>query len=304
VDVNLNEIVDVSKIARLGQSKHSGEIIPLASKANLKPAIDDKVKRLLLVIDQQNDFMPGIGSLGVPGADQDVKRLINFLYRNAEHITSVMCSMDTHFPLQIFHPAMWENDQGQKPDPFTVITYDDVSKGLWKTIHCPPSKVLKCLESLKNSDKVGVTIWPYHCLVGTSGFCLEAEFANLMLFHSYARSYRPLIIFKGTDTYSEMYGIIEPEYNPQNFVNTPIINAIEYYDEIYIAGQAASHCVLESAKQILKYYEDMPSVTTKFIFLGDCSSPVAGFEKTTKDAFKVLEKDYGVKISKSTDICF
>jgi nicotinamidase-related amidase len=47
------------------------------------------------------------------------------------------------------------------------------------------------------------------------------------------------------------------------------------YDRIYIAGQAKSHCVLETIKSVINYFTDQPAVIERLHLLTDCTSSVA-----------------------------
>ena len=58
-----------------------------------------------------------------------------WFYANAHKITSVYASLDTHLPFQIFYSSWWKNPQtGEHPQPFTVITVDDVTNMRWVPI--------------------------------------------------------------------------------------------------------------------------------------------------------------------------
>jgi nicotinamidase-related amidase len=263
----------------------------------------------------QSDFTDAKGSLTVyPGSKRDIENLTRSMYANMEGITDIMCSIDTHYPLQIFFSSFWQDEFGNPVNPGTMVAYADVQSGKFKSIHGSPKKVAECLKALETAGKVGVYVWPYHCLIGTPGFNLENQFAAMVHFHSHAKNSKPQVVFKGTDIYSEMYGIIHPEYNPENTVRMDILNAIAsvdgsnnlkaHYDEIYIAGEAASHCVLESASQILAAFKDRPEILQRITILEDCTSPVPGFEQQATDGLENLKKAYGIKIAKSTDIQF
>lgn len=126
----------------------------------------------------------------------------------------------------------------------------------------------------------------------------------MVYFHSVARKCVDSMINKGTDPYSEMYGIIKPEYSKENFLNTPVLTAIEKYDEIYVVGEAASHCLMESVKQIAEHFVNRPEVTQKITVLEDCTSPITGYEADTAVAFDNFKSSYGIKFAKSTDIHF
>ena len=75
-----------------------------ASQANLSPAAEDQISVHLVLVDMQIDFCHEKGSLFVPGAVEDLKRTIEFIYINAGRITNITCSLDSHLPHQIFHP--------------------------------------------------------------------------------------------------------------------------------------------------------------------------------------------------------
>ena len=98
-----------------------------------------------------------------------------------------------------------------------------------------------------------------------------------------------------------MYGIIKPEYDRKNFINIKFLNDIEKFDKIVIFGEAKSHCVMESVRQILEYYQDRPEITSKIYILEDCMSPIPGSEQITEDTFNNFKRDYKINIVKSTD---
>ena len=277
------------------------EVIVNGERENLPPAHQDCIKRLLLVIDMQNDFMEGLGTLPVPGSKSDVERLNCWIYNHANKLTHILCSLDTHAAAQIFHPCWWKNRQGAQPSPFTIITHDDVLNGNWIPVNNELGRTLEYLSNLETTGKKQLCIWPYHCLEGTFGANLESAFTRMLYFHAAARHYTPTFITKGLNPWTEMYGIIRAEYDPQGFVNSAILDAMEQADEVYIAGEASSHCVLASVEQILAHFAHRPDVTNRIILLEDCMSPVTGFEETTNKAFASMQELYGVRMVISTE---
>ena len=293
------KIVNIDDIASQKGKTNLTEVIALGERENLSPAQNDSTKRLLLAIDVQNDFMEGLGSLAVPGSKGDVERLTRWMFTNADRLTHILCSLDTHSATQIFHPCWWTNPQGQQPAPFTVITYDDVLKGHWLPVNNAYERSLAYLQNLEAMGEKQLCIWPYHCLAGTFGANLEGEFTRMLYFHSAVRRYTPTLVAKGQNPWSEMYGIIRPEYDPEGFVNTAILDAVVQADEVYIAGEASSHCVLASVTQILEYFANRPDITRRITLLEDCTSPIPGFEASTRKAFACLQEQYGMKIINS-----
>jgi len=314
------QIVDISKIGRHG-AVDLNAIFALAEQESFTPAYKDGIRRLVLAIDVQKDFMEGPqwtptgnkeydelmadlckgGSLAVPGSIGDVERLTCFIYNNMAYITKVMSSMDTHTAQQIFHPCWWSNTAGDHPAPYTIITHDDLVSGNWRALIAAKESA-EYLKQLEQTAKKKLCIWPYHTIEGTEGHTLENEFAKMVYFHSVARKTRNPMIRKGDDPYSEMYGIIKPEYSKNNFINTEVLTAVETYDEIYVAGEAASHCLMESVRQIAEHFANRPEITQKIIILEDCTSPIPGYEAETAQVFDMFKKSYGIRFAKSTDI--
>jgi nicotinamidase-related amidase len=291
------EIIDISFIGKDENPIKFNEILVKASKENLKSAINDKEQNLLLVIDMQKDFMEN-GSLGVPNSFGDILRLTKWIYENIEKITRISVSIDTHSPMQIFHPAWWIDKNGNNPNPFTQITLKDLDDGIWKPIVNPIAS-REYLENLEKLSKKNLMIWTYHCLQGTFGCSLENQFANMLYFYSVARKSVPEKIIKGNDPITEMYGIFKAEYDSKNRINIDMLNNLSKYDKIIISGEAKSHCVLESIKQILDFYQNDLLTTQKIFILEDCMSSITGFEKSTENEFNNFKNKYKVNIVKS-----
>lgn len=296
------EIVNVERIGEKGVTDISG-VLSLAKRERIRTASQDKVRRMLLCIDMQKDFMEG-GTVPVPNSKRDVENITRFIYNNMENITQIMCSMDAHIREQIFHPCWWVNKKGENPEPYTKITYEDVINGKWRTANMKCSKkskkYLRELEELGNRE---LCVWPYHCLRGCDGYTLENEFAKMIRFHSLVRITNSEIIQKGQDRFSEMYGIVKPEVvSDDTEINLEFLKLFRKYDEIYIVGEAASHCVLETLIQICEYFKNRLDILAKITVLTDCTSPIKGFEEETNRKFDMLRDNYGIKFMKSIDV--
>lgn len=296
---NYSDIVNVNAIGKEENPVKLNDILKMASEEQLTPSRHNKEKVLFIGIDVQQDFMDN-GALGVPGANADVERMTQFIYNNMDKITNIAVSIDTHIPQQIFHPAWWVDENGNNPAPYTQITLADLDAGKWKAVINPIAS-RDYVEHLEKDGKKTLCIWSYHCIQGTSGCALENQFANMVYFHSVAKKMATQRLTKGQDPLSEMYGIIKPEYDTRGYVNLDFLNKLESYDKIIIAGEAKSHCVLESIKQILEHYETRPEITKKIYVLEDCMSSIPGFEDATDKAFADFKKKYKINIVKSTD---
>ncbi|MRG87234.1 cysteine hydrolase family protein [Salinibacillus xinjiangensis] len=261
---------------------------------SVKKAKDDEEKVLLLAIDVQNDFMDA-GALGVPGAKQDVERLLQFIHHNFEQITHIMASIDTHKPQQIFHPCWWEDSSGNEPEPLTIITYEDIQSGKWSP-RFHHEKSMAYVRKLEEQSKKQLCIWPYHCIQGSYGVSLESQFTKMAYLHSLLRDYELKTVVKGEDPLSEMYGIIQPEYSEKELVRYDVVEEIKQYDKVIIAGEAASHCVIESVIQIVEHVKDDRRLLENIYVLTDCMSSIPGFEEETEKEFQTLHRDYGVQL--------
>lgn len=295
---------DVGKIYSVRTPEFRAEGI----KAKLDPASLDSTRIMLLIVDMQIDFVYPDGSLSVAGAIGDTTRLIEWIYKNTGKITAISASLDSHIPIQIFSPAWWKNpNSGKEPDPFTLITLEDIRKGLWIPV-VDPKWSLHYVEELEKSAKKSLMIWPYHCLIGTVGHTLVPALSEAIAYHSAGRNAQPLYLTKGTIPQVEHYGIMEPEVkypnHPSGGTNTTFLDMLGRYDRVYVAGEAKSHCVLETMHQILRYFENQPEVIKKIYFLTDCTSSVAhpaiDFESLANTELSKMAQS-GVVMVKSTD---
>lgn len=283
------------------------EFANAGKKAKLTAAAKDKVKTMLLIVDNQRDFVHADGALSVPGALEDVERLIDWIYRNAHGISAIGASLDTHTPMMIFHADWWRNESGKHPAPFTQITLEDIKKGIWMPLMDLKWSV-QYVDQLEKNAKKNLMIWPNHCIVGTDGQKLVPALAEAIAYHSAARNTQPKFLEKGTVPQVEHYGIFAAEvFYPKNpkasGLNTEYLDLIAQYDRIYVAGEAKSHCVLETMKQMLSYFASQPDVIAKIRFLVDCTSsvvhPSIDFETIAKAELASMEKQ-GVQMVNST----
>ena len=122
----------------------------------------------------------------------------------------------------------------------------------------------------------------------------------MIYYHTVARQSHLYRLLKGQRQLTEMYGIIKAEYDPKNKINTDFLQYIEKYDKIIIAGEAKSHCINESIKQIAEYFEISNKDKLQNIYiLEDCMSNIPGFEEETKMDFELFSSKYHLNIINS-----
>jgi nicotinamidase-related amidase len=276
-------------------------------KAGLAPAAKDGRRVILLLVDPQVDFIHTDGALSVPGAVSDTRRTIEWIYRNAEELTAIAASLDSHTPTQIFYPTWWINEAGEHPAPYTTITAEDVKRGVWKPI-VEPRWSIEYINKLEQQARKTLMIWPYHTMIGTPGHAVTPALYEAIAFHSAARRTQPTFLQKGSIAKTEHYSILEPEVkvpeHPFGGLNTAFLDMLASYDLIYVAGQAKSHCVLETVTSIMSYFKDQPDVTQRIYFMMDCTSsvqhPEINFEALANAELRKF-KEQGVRMVFASD---
>ena len=88
--------------------------------------------------------------------------------------------------------------------------------------------------------------------------------------------------------------------DPSTQVNTQFIQALEEADMILLGGEALSHCVANTGRDVIGAFTD-PKYAEKIVLLTDASSNVSGFE-FLGDAFLKDMKDKGMKTSNTVEI--
>ena len=296
-----NDVFRGPYAARIQQFTEAGR------SATYTPADQDSEKIAVILVDYQHDFVDPSGTLYVPGAREDVARFLQWFYTNAHKITSVYASLDTHIPYQIFYSSWWQNpSSGAYPEPFTAISADDVEQRKWVPL-LEPEWSGQYVRQLQQQAKKDLMIWPYHTMEGTLGHMLVAPLSEAIAWHSAARNTQPVYIEKGRAPRTEFYGIFGAEVpDPralESCLNVSLIEAVMQHDRVYIAGEAKSHCVLETERQLVNYFEKQPEMLDKLYFLKDCTSSVQhsaiNFDALAEDELARMEK-MGVHIVSST----
>ncbi|MDZ4766827.1 MAG: hypothetical protein SGI73_19995 [Chloroflexota bacterium] len=276
-------------------------------KTVLPRSEDDKNRSILVLVDPQIDFIHSEGALPVPGAVEDTRRTIEWIYRYTGSITTIAASLDSHVAIQIFLPSWWEDENGERPVPYTIIHDADVKAGKWKPTY-EPEWSMQYVETLEKHAKKELMIWPYHCMLGTAGHAITSALVEAIAYHSGARHTQPIYLTKGQIPKTEYYSMLEPEVkvpnHPMGELNTSFLNMLNRYDRIFIAGQAKSHCVLETVNSIMRYFKGQMQIVSKIRVLTDCMSSVAhptiNFDALADRRFQEFASE-GLKLLKSTD---
>jgi len=240
----------------------------------------------LLLIDPQIDFCeagtgisdPHRGALCVDNADEDMKRIASFIGRYGDKINKVHVTLDCHHPIDVAHPAMWKNSDGQHPGPFTIITADDIKNGVWTPIYVQlRQRFIDYCETLAASGRYPLCIWPPHCLIGDKGNNVVPVLYQALLDWVLKHNRNINWVSKGSNMFTEHYSAVKAEVpdpqDPSTQLNTKLIKTLMDTDRIIIGGEAGSHCVNYTVTDIADGFGD-DSYVTKMALLEDGTSPV------------------------------
>jgi nicotinamidase-related amidase len=266
----------------------------------IRPASEDQRRLGLLLIDVQNTFcIPGfelfVGGRSGRGAVEDNQRLCEFIYRHLGDITEIIATMDTHSALQIFHPAFWVNDAGEHPAPMSTLELADIEARTWRInpeivpmlpLNIDPDAYARHYAGqLTQESKYPLTIWAYHGMTGGIGHSLVAAVEEACFVHSLVRRSPTRYELKGMHPLTENYSVLKPEVQTMADgtaiaeTNTALIEHLLSFDQLIIAGQAKSHCVAWTVRDLGQEIRDRhpqnpETMAQKIYLLEDCTSPV------------------------------
>lgn len=271
-------LADEQDVWRGAYAARFQEFTQAGQQAGLTPAQSDSEKIAVVLVDYQHDFVDPTGTLFVPGAQEDLVRFLHWFYANAHRITTIYVSLDTHLPLHIFFSAWWHNPStGEHPQPFTPISIADLDAGRWAPLR-EPEWSLQYVRLLGKQAKKDLMIWPHHTMQGTQGHMLVAPLSEALAWHSAARQTQPIYIVKGLTSRTEYYGSFGAEvpdpHDSSSNLNTTLMDAVMQHERIYIAGEAKSHCVLETERQLVGHLGNQPALLQHLHLLTDCTSSV------------------------------
>jgi nicotinamidase/pyrazinamidase len=262
-------------------------------------------KVVLLSIDPQFDFCDPTGKLSVKGADKDMQRLAKMMTRCQGDLDEVIVTLDSHRTLHIAHPIWWEDAQGNHPNPFTLITEADVvgSNPKWKATNPGyRDRSVEYVQSLQKNGRYVLCIWPPHCLIGSDGYKVQPVLFEALCAWENARFGAVNFVTKGSNMFTEHYSacqadVYDPE-DPKTGLNTDLLGVLQDPEValIGISGEASSHCVANTIRDIAKNFGE--DNVKKFTYIEDTCSPVPGFENLATDFLNEMT-GRGMKVTTS-----
>jgi nicotinamidase-related amidase len=287
----------------------------------------------LFLVDVQNDFcvaddgQGNKGSLVVPGANKDTSRIVQMLKRIGHKLDDIHATLDSHQGVGIERPHWWKRcSDGARPAPFTILGIHSDGKRIVKfnadasglhpteeeyTTYLPShlhnggptgKGSFGYLQALAAGGKYPHVIWPVHCCVGGWGFSLVPELSAALIEWEQKEFGRVNYVTKGNNPWTEHFSGVSAEVpdpsDPTTQVNTQLIQILEEADIIAIAGQALSHCVNFSVRDIGTVFSDSKYIE-RLVLLTDASSNVPGFEFLGEAFIKDMTAK-GMKLSTTT----
>lgn len=270
------------------------------------------MKLHLLIVDPQNDFSVADdghgnkGTLVVPGAVGDMTRLALMVDRLGGRIDDIHVTMDSHQTIGIERPKWWQRvADGAEPLPFTclgihpdgrrVVKFDFTASGPVATeeeyttyipsyLHQggPTGKgSFGYLQALAAKSRYPHIVWTEHCVVGTWGWGVVPVLAGALRRWERDQFARINYVTKGNNPWTEHFSGVQAEVpdpaDPSTQVNTHLIRTLEEADLIAVTGEALSHCVANTARDIAATFSN-PRYVEKLVLLTDTTSNVAGFD--------------------------
>jgi len=259
----------------------------------------DEPKITLLLVDVQRDFCFPEGTLFVGGrsgrgALDDNDRIARFVYRHLHRISSIVCTLDTHSPFQIFFPEFWQGRDGAPLGPHREIRADEVRSGEIRPrpemarLHCGGDQewlerqALDYCERLEAMGRYRLYLWPPHCLAGGDGHALAGVVQEARLFHAHCREVADPLVRKGEAPLTEFYSVIGPEVASAHDgtalarAQGPLLDELLSADALVVAGQASSHCVRATLEDLVaEAGRRHPRGAERIWILEDATSAVA-----------------------------
>lgn len=268
----------------------------------------------LVIIDPQRSFCATVpaadqqrlhdGELCVPNGWDDMCRVGNLVYRLIDVLDEIKITLDSHHKMHIAHPGWYKDNKGNKPAPFTSMreekgriigsvfnastnSFTDV--GEYTTVVPSFLRItLDYLKALATGGRYPHVIWPEHCLIGTPGHTIveplaEALFAWEDKNHGWVEK-----VTKGSWNFCEHFSAVKAEVpaprEPSTQLNTEFITTLMVADEILLSGEARSHCLANTVRDMANQFTSQgDALIKKCVLLTDATSDVPGFEKYGED---------------------
>ncbi|MFN2415913.1 MAG: hypothetical protein ABR603_12275, partial [Pyrinomonadaceae bacterium] len=178
-----------------------------------------------------------------------------------------------------------------------------VEQGVWTpTVPGMYRRALDYVRRLEQNGRYELTVWPPHCLIGSPGhavfpplFAAFNEWEARFAFVDY--------VTKGSNILTEHYSAVQADVpdasDVSTQINTRLVQTLEQADTVAIAGEARTHCLANTVRDIANAFGD-DSFVSKLVLLTDASSDIPGFEPHAQ-AFMSEMAGRGMQLSTTTE---
>jgi len=237
------------------------------------------IKVAVVAIDPQNDFCQPNGALFVKGADEDMARAAEMVRRltRDKKLDEIQITLDSHYQMHIAHPIAWVDENGNHPDPFTMISVEDAENGIWKPFHpALRDRFIDYLKGLRDSGRYSHLIWPPHCIIGSPGANIYPDFYEAVSEWEIKNSAIAPRTTKGSNAFTEHFSAVKAEVpdpkDPGTQLNSAFIDTIREYDVVAVLGQALDYCVANTFRDVAECFSD--AEMGKLVLIQDATSNV------------------------------
>lgn len=271
----------------------------------------------LLIVDPQNDFVVADdghgnkGALVVPGALDDMRRLASMIRRLGDKLDDIHVTLDSHQTIGIERPRWWKRvSDGAEPAPFTCLgihpdgrrvvayapgganpnlfgmspTEEEYTTYVPSMLHQggPTGKgSFGYLQALAATNRYPHIVWTEHCRVGSWGHAVVPDLHAALCAWERTQFARVNYVVKGNNPFTEHFSGFKAEVpdpaDPSTLLNTRLVQVIESADVVVVSGEALSHCVASTGRDLGAAFSD-PRYIEKMVLLQDASSNVGGFD--------------------------
>jgi len=273
----------------------------------------------LLIIDPQNDFcdLPAsylpcnplatekfAPALPVPGAHADMLRVSDLITQGCSGLSDITVTLDTHHRLDIAHPSFWTRGDGSAVAPFTVVSAGQVRAGEFvPRLPNSQKRALSYLEQLEAAGRYAHMIWPLHCEIGSWGHNVHADLQAACRSWEEQALRNVSYVNKGMNPWTEHFSAILAEVpdplDPSTQMNQVLMESLRQADQVFIAGEAGSHCVKSTTEHIVAQIDQEDS--SKMVLVEDGMSAVQGFE-AQQNAFMESMRAKGLQVIPSAQV--
>ena len=181
--------------------------------------------------------------------------------------------------------AWWTGGSLYAPNLATHMEVE-LRSGRWTTTHPGAwDRTVAYLEALEAGGRYPHVVWPEHCLIGTEGHAVHPKLMEAL--REWEERFALVdFVTKGSNPWTEHFSAVQAEVpdpeDPGTQVNTALVRTLEDADVVLLAGEASSHCLANTVRDIAAHFAD-PRWVKKLVLLEDATSPVPGFESYATD---------------------